>query len=144
MKATPLVSVLAALLLVLLPLFAGCLTIPGPETVKKSAADTVTLAISHATEVTPGRTTKALVETPSPAPAITTQEAGYESRTCTQQKGTVVTPGQQCKGTWLAATDTFSCCSVLPVAAGSGNEPVTVAPLSLDVNLDDSLGSITP
>jgi hypothetical protein len=142
--ATAVFSALAMLLLVLLPLVAGCLTIPGPESGQKTPAVTTAMTSSPMTQMTPLITTSVPTVVRTPVPAITTQQAGYEAKTCMQQGGTVVTPGQQCKGTWLAATDTFSCCSVKPVPEGSGNATVTVGPFNLTVNLDDSPGSIGP
>jgi hypothetical protein len=147
-------SILAVLLLVLSPIVAGCLSIPGPESSKKTPAVTTTvtgtktvqtpLTKSPAAQVTPVKTTKAPVVTP--VPVVTTKQSGYESETCTQQGGTVVTAGLQCTGTWLAATDTFSCCSSKPVAESGVNatEVLTVPPFNLTVNINDSPGSIRP
>jgi hypothetical protein len=154
----PVISVfamLAVLFLVLSPIVAGCLSVPGPESGKKTPAVTAAVTISPTALATPVKTpvtpsvTHSPVGTSSPAvtsvPAVTTIESGYESTTCTQQGGTVVTPGQQCTGTWLAATDTFSCCSAKPVMEAGGNEEnLTVLPLNLTVNINDSLGSIGP
>ena len=143
-------SALAVLLLVLSPLVAGYLTIPGPEPAKKTPAVTSTPAVSPTAKVTVARTPRMPFVTTTPVPAITTNQAGYESGTCTQQGGTKVTYGQQCTGVWLAATDTFSCCSVPPVAAGRGRgnatamAVVTVTPFNLTVSLDDSPGTILP
>lgn len=52
--------------------------------------------------------------------------------------------GQQCSGTWLPAVNTFSCCSVKPVAVAGNNRTLSAAPFTLTVNTDDSLGSLTP
>ncbi len=52
--------------------------------------------------------------------------------------------GQQCNGTWLPAVNTFSCCSVKPVAVAGNNRTLSAAPFTLTVNTDDTLGSLTP
>jgi hypothetical protein len=135
---------LAAVLLLLSPLVAGCLSIPGPEAQLKTPAITATPTVSHTAKVTTVKTTRTPVVTPTPLPATTTLAGVYESANCTQQGGTEVVPGQQCRGTWLPATDTFSCCSTKPVPAGTGNLSVTASSFNLTVGLDDSPGSILP
>ena len=149
-------ALVAVLLLVATPLVAGCLTVPGPEDGKKYPVVTRPTTVPHVVKTTVARTpvvtpTPALTKTSVPAtisPAIPPGTLAVSSGTCTQIGGTVVTPGYTCTGLWLAASDTFSCCSVTPVAEtyGSSNESVTAIPpaFSLSVNLDDDPGSIVP
>lgn len=148
-------ALFAVLLLVLTPLVAGCLTVPGPEDGKKYPVITRPTTIPHVAKTTVARTpvvtqTPALAKTPVPATISATPlgTLAVSSGTCTQIGGTIVTPGYTCPGPWLAASDTFSCCSKIPVAEtfGSSNESVTAIPpaFSLSVNLDDDPGSIVP
>lgn len=144
----------AILLLILFPLAAGCLSVPGPESQKKTP--TVTAAVSRSAQATAPVTTvlqRTAVTTPAgerttplPSPSATTasQVARYAADTCTGQGGAQVLPGQTCPGTWLAATNTFSCCSVKPVDAKGSNKTLSAAPFTLTVNVDDTLGSIRP
>ncbi len=149
-------ALVAVLLLVLTPLVAGCLTVPGPEDGKKYPVVTRPTTIPHVVKTTVAKTpvvtpTPALAKTSVPAtisPATSPGTLAVSSGTCTQIGGTIVTPGYTCTGPWLAASDTFSCCSVIPVAetSGSSNASVTAIPpaFSLSVNLDDDPGSIVP
>ena len=149
----PLFALLAVLLLVLTPLMAGCLTVPGPEDGKKYPVVTTVPMTPHVVKTTVVRTPA----TPrAPAPATTTPVPAtpspftgtVSSGTCSQIGGTVVTPGYSCTGTWLAASDSFSCCSGIPVpeTSGSSNDSAIAIPpaFSLNVNLDDDPGSILP
>jgi hypothetical protein len=143
---------LATLLLVLSPLIAGCLTVPGPESAKKTTPAMTTMEIERpvttVSSVTPAVTRMTAARTPMvttvPVTIVTTLKSGYASGTCAELGGSVVSPGQQCKGSWLAATNTFSCCSIPPVAVERANQSVTVFPFDLTVSVEDSLGSITP
>jgi hypothetical protein len=148
-------ALVAVLLLVATPLFAGCLTVPGPEDGKKYPVVTRPTTIPHVAKTTVAKTpvvtpTSALAKTvpATISPAIPPGTLAVSSGTCTQIGGTVVTPGYTCTGSWLAASDTFSCCSKIPVAetVGNRNASVTVIPpaFSLSVNLDDDPGSIVP
>ena len=152
----PVFAIFAVLLLVTTPLVAGCLTVPGPEDGKKYPVVTRPTTIPHVAKTTVVRTP---VATPAPslaepsvsatiAPVTSLGNLVVSSGTCTQIGGTVVTPGFTCTGSWLAASDTFSCCSEIPVAepVGSSNASVTAIPMafSLSVNLDDDPGSIVP
>lgn len=143
----------AVFVLILFPLAAGCLSVPGPENQKKTPAVTAVATRSPQTTstaatlqqsltVTPART---LVVTTTPSSAVTSPiTAGYAPASCQEQGGYIVLPGQQCTGSWLAAINTFSCCSVPPVKGGDGTGTISVAPFTLTVNTDDSLGSIGP
>ncbi|MDD5143389.1 hypothetical protein [Methanoregula sp.] len=142
------------LLLVLFPLAAGCLSVPGPESQKKTPA--VTAAVTRSPQTTAPATTvvqgtvvtepAALRTTTLPTPVATTAPtvSRYAAETCTGQGGSQVHPGQMCPGTWLAATNTFSCCSVKPADAKGSNNTISAAPFTLTVNIDDNLGSIRP
>lgn len=153
-QKAPALALLAVLFLVLSLFMAGCLSIPGPEDAKKTPVVTATM-----TKPAPERTT--VVQTPvvkqTRVPAVTTlpattaasvAAAASAAGTCVQQGGTIVVAGFQCPGTWLTASDTFSCCSAAPVreTLAAGNESATAVPaaFSLSVNLDDGLGSLTP
>lgn len=142
------------LLMVLFPLAAGCLSVPGPESQKKTPA--VTSAVTRSPETTAPVTTvvqRTVVTGPSaerttmpPSPALTTAPivSRYAVETCTGQGGSLVLPGQTCPGAWLPATNTFSCCSVKPADAKGSNKTLSVVPFTLTVNIDDDLGSIRP
>ncbi len=143
----------AVLLLILFPLAAGCLSVPGPESQKKTPAVTAVATRSPQTTATaapaqpsqaatPARTM--VVRTTTASAVITPGTSGYAPAGCQEQGGSIVLPGQQCTGSWLPAINTFSCCSVPPVKAGDGTGTVSVAPFTLSVNTDDSLGSISP
>ena len=144
----------AILLLVIFPLASGCLSVPGPESQKKTP--TVTAAVTRSPQTTAPSTTVAqrtVVTTPAadrttqiPTPSVTTAAAvtRYAADTCTAQGGFLVLPGQTCPGAWLAATNTFSCCSIKPVDAKGSNKTLSAAPFTLTVNIDDTLGSIRP
>jgi hypothetical protein len=151
--ARPFIAIFLLLLLVIFPLAAGCLSVPGPESPKKTTPVTAAVTRSPQETATPlPAETQAAVATTKPTPAataaatITTSpvKSGYATAACADLSGFVVTPGQQCKGTWLPAINTFSCCSVAPVKADSGNGTLSAAPFTMTINVDDSLGSITP
>jgi hypothetical protein len=140
--------VAAAVLVILALLAAGCMSIPGPENTARTPAVTSPPALPVQTTVVPQKTAKP-VPTTNPVPVTPAQVPGYETGTCAAQGGTVVSPGQKCPSAYLPATDSFSCCSKTPVAIGNGNTtvrsaPVTVLPLDLSIDLDDSPGSIMP
>lgn len=147
----------AIMLLVLSPLAAGCLSVPGPESQKKTP--TITAAVTRSPQATTPATTAVqrtamttvtiatAAATTTPATIATTGTMGnvwYAPATCTERGGFLVLPGQQCPGTWLAATNTFSCCSVKPVTASGGDRVLTAVPFTMTVNIDDNLGSIQP
>lgn len=144
----------AILLLILFPLAAGCLSVPGPESQKKTP--TVTAAVTRSAQTTAPATTvvqRTVVTAPAAektptlsTPSITTAPivSRYAADTCTGQGGSLVFPGQTCSGAWLAATNTFSCCSVKPSDAKGGNKTISAAQFTLTVNIDDNLGSIRP
>lgn len=145
--------VLAVILLALTLLLAGCLSIPGPEDAKKTPVVTrvtTTAAPERTSTIQTPLTRRALSPATTPAPATPAGNTGGAVTTaCTKQGGTAMQAGYRCTGTWLTASDTFSCCSTIPVretAAATGNTTGTIIPptFSLSVNLDDNLGSITP
>lgn len=143
----------AVVLLILLPLVAGCLSIPGPESPKKTTAVTAvatrspqTTATAATLPPTPAATpARTLAMTTTAAPAVTSQgTSGYALAACADQGGFIVLPGQKCAGNWLPAINTFSCCPVPPVKGGEDTGTISVAPFTLTVNIDDNLGSISP
>lgn len=146
-------ALMAVLLLVFFPLVAGCLSVPGPESQKKTP--TVTAAVTRSPETTAPVTTvvqRTVVTAPAtgrttiPTSGTTTAPivSRYAADTCTGQGGSLVLPGQTCPGAWLAATNTFSCCSIKPADARGSNKTISAAPFTLTVNIDDTLGSIRP
>jgi hypothetical protein len=74
------------------------------------------------------------------APAL---ETGSGLKTCAEQGGTVVTAGQITNGTWLDASDTFSCSSNKPITAVA-NQTASVALFNLTIDQNDDLGTIVP
>lgn len=146
-------ALMAVLLLVFFPLVAGCLSVPGPESQKKTP--TVTAAVTRSPETTAPVTTvvqRTVVTAPAtgrttiPTSGTTTAPivSRYAADTCTGLGGSLVLPGQTCPGAWLAATNTFSCCSIKPADARGSNKTISAAPFTLTVNIDDTLGSIRP
>jgi hypothetical protein len=80
------------------------------------------------------------VFTPVPTPQVTVPDDG--SKTCIQLKGTVTIPGQVCPGTWLIASDSFSCCSKTPVAGKITKPRLVVEPLDLRILSNDTFVDI--
>ena len=141
---TRVLTLLILFLLVLTPIIAGCLTVPGPEPAKKTTPVTAAVTRSPGTTVPTVTATRLAVVTTSPVPSMTMRTTGYAQGTCTELGGFMISPGQQCKGAWFSATNTLSCCSVSPAPVESRNTTVKTGAFNLTVSLDDSLGSITP
>lgn len=144
-------SALAVLVLLLLPIAAGCLTVPGPENVQKTPVVTTTEPTPVVTKMTAAKLTRTTAPTApvtaaaTPVPASTPgAKTTYATGTCPAEGGFPAGPGQTCPGTWLAATDTFSCCSAAPVYAGSGNTSIVAEPFVILAEPDDSPGSVIP
>jgi len=117
----------AVFLIILCILSAGCISGNTAQPAPTTPSPTVTSVSSkYVTKVTTP------VPTPSPTPL---PEDG--SKTCSQLQGTIAVPGQVCPGTWLAASDSFSCCSMLPVAGTTTKPLVTVEPLDLRITHND-------
>ncbi len=76
------------------------------------------------------------VLTPVPTTQVTVTDDG--SKTCSQLKGTIAIPGQVCPAIWLNASDSFSCCSKLPVSAKTTKPGLVVAPLDLRITSNDT------
>ncbi len=117
----------AVFLIILCILSAGCTsgdtTQPAPVTPAPPVTSVSSKYITKA--ITP-------VPTPSPTPL---QEDG--SKTCSELQGTIAVPGQVCPGIWLTASDSFSCCSKIPVAGTTTKPLVTVEPLDLRITNND-------
>jgi hypothetical protein len=139
-----------AILVVFLLVTAGCTTIPGPEPRPTPAATKTTVPVTPQVKVT-------VTQVPPTSPAVVatrtilqitptlSPRGTSESRTCAQQGGGIAQPGQQCPGTWLVSTDSFSCCSVTPVRAPVvQNASVVIDPFDIATILDDDPGSILP
>jgi hypothetical protein len=62
--------------------------------------------------------------------------------TCSSQGGERAIAGQTCPGTWLSASDTFSCCSKKPIAIAPVNATETIVMFDFNVIMNDDLGSI--
>lgn len=140
----------ASFFILLLLISAGCTSIPGPEPRITPTPQKTKVPVTPQVKISAEKTTipptsvvtavrTILMVTPSGTPQGT-----YESRTCVQQGGTVVRPGEMCDGTWLDATDTFSCCSQTPASAIDRNATITVEPFDLEIAMDDDPGSILP
>jgi hypothetical protein len=67
---------------------------------------------------------------------------GGSVKTCTGLGGTVTSAGQTCPGTYLTASDTFSCCSAKPAAGASPAAVLTIEPFTVSVENED-LGGIS-
>jgi hypothetical protein len=79
--------------------------------------------------------------TTSPTPA---QGSGNGLMTCAQQGGTITVAGQTTTGTWLDASDTFSCSSIKPTLASKGNQTISITTFNLTIIQNDDLGTIVP
>ena len=147
------VLAVAAVLVVFLVVTAGCLSIPGPEP-RPTATPAKQPATTAATPPVKTVAVTTVVTQPTataPVPLTTVQvnprvagQGAYETRTCAEQGGALARPGQTCPGTWLAATDTFSCCSVMPVSAINRTTVMETGPLNLIIVMNDDPGSIIP
>jgi hypothetical protein len=137
----------AFVLVILVLLVAGCMSIPGPGDTAKTPTVTDTPVTQVQVQTTLHRAVKTV---PTTKPVIvTTQTTGYENASCASQGGYIVSPGEKCPAAYLPATDSYSCCSTIPVAAGSGNTipanaTIVITPFDISLNLDDNPGSITP
>jgi hypothetical protein len=100
-------------------------------------------ALTGAPSVTssPTRTSPLPAATTPTAHATTTVQSGG-LKTCAQHGGTVTTARQNCPGKWLAASDTFSCCSVAPAGGAAPAAVLTIEPFTVSPENED-LGSIT-
>lgn len=152
MQRRDILCLATALILIICLIFAtGCTSIPGPEPRQKTTLEKTPVPVSP-----PAKTlgTKTTLLTPTLQPATqpvtvkatpsTTPQGTYELRNCAQQKGAIAMPGERCPGTWLAAVDTFSCCSEKPVPALDRNTTITIQPLDLVLVMDDDPGIIIP
>lgn len=143
----------AAVLLILMLVSAGCTSIPGPEP-RATPLPTTTFAPQQVvtiktmgistTVTTVVPTVVVTTATPVNAAPATPGQGMYETRTCSQQGGGIALPGQKCPGAWLIAGDTFSCCSTSPVRATARNTSVTIDPFVLAIVMDDDPGSVLP
>jgi hypothetical protein len=84
--------------------------------------------------------------TPAPTPQVLVPDGGSEvgdgTKACSQLNGTIAVPGQVCPGTWLTVSDSFSCCSKIPVIEKTAKPQLTVAPLNLQITHDDAFVEI--
>jgi len=82
----------------------------------------------------------ALRTPPRPAqPTVTPAVPG--AGTCSALGGSTCSPGTDCPGTWLDASDSFSCCSQSCTGAG-GSAAVTIEPYQTEAT-NTGLGDIT-
>lgn len=150
---------LAALLLVVaIILCAGCTSIPGPDARFTPLPTTTMVPMTPQVKVTSLKLTTAPVTTSpfaaataipvattaSLQPTATVPPDTFETRTCAEQGGSVVGPDQACSGTWLAAGDTFNCCSAVPVRDTVRNVTVAIPPLDVVIVMDDDPGPVVP
>jgi hypothetical protein len=78
------------------------------------------------------------VPIPVTTPQVTATLSDDGSKTCSQLQGTVAIPGQVCPGTWLTASDSFSCCSKTPVAGKTTKTRLAADPLDLRILNNDT------
>lgn len=158
-KGSP-VPAAAVLLAVAFLLCAGCTSIPGPDArftplptttmipmtpqVKATSLMLATTPVTTSPFGSPAATPSPAVTTTAPQPAATASPDTFETRTCAEQGGSVAEPGQACPGTWIAAGDTFNCCSAAPVRDSGHNVTVTIAPLDVVIVMDDDPGPVVP
>ena len=71
----------------------------------------------------------AVKTTPSAAPTAPVTQ-GTSVKTCSGLGGTVTGAGQTCPGTYLPASDSFSCCSVKPAGGATAGAVLTIEPFS--------------
>ena len=69
----------------------------------------------------------------TPFPTMQTAVLGDGSKTCSQLQGSGASPGQECPGTWLKVSDSFSCCSITPVVSKTIQQGLAVEPLDLRI-----------
>lgn len=148
-----LVPVIASLIILCLLVTAGCTSIPGPEPRQSTTQQQPTAPVNP-----PG--TIAVLKTATPVTAIptpgvnpvavqtttptTTPQGTYEIRTCSGQGGGIARPGEMCPGSWISATDSFSCCTVVPVVSLDRNTTISIDPLDLEIVIDDTPGNVVP
>jgi hypothetical protein len=145
------VFTVSAVLVMCLLIAAGCTSIPGPESrqIPVTASTTVPVtpqvkAPAQVTTLPPPVPVTTSIPSPAQVTPASTAPGTYELRTCTQAAGTVVLPGEKCPGSWLTASDTFSCCSQKAVRAIDRNASITVVPFDLTIAMDDTIGSTLP
>jgi hypothetical protein len=85
---------------------------------------------------------KTVLPVATPVVKVTTSVQGGALKTCTRLGGTVSSAGQTCPGTYLAASDTFSCCSAKPAGGSSPAAALTIEPFTAPVENED-LGGIS-
>ena len=151
-KSDVLVLVMTSVLILCLLVTAGCTSIPGPEPRQTPAVEKTTAPVTPQARSLAIKTQTPVPTTSEPAvrpvvvqtAPVTTPQGTYELRTCAGQGGGIAQPGEMCPGTWLSATDTFSCCQVMPVPAIDRNTTISIKPLDLVIVIDDDPGSIVP
>ncbi|PKL63667.1 MAG: hypothetical protein CVV32_12555 [Methanomicrobiales archaeon HGW-Methanomicrobiales-3] len=145
--------VIASLLILCLLVTAGCTSIPGPEPRKTTAPQQPTAPVTPQGTIAVLKTATPVTATPGPAvtPVAvqtmippTTPQGTYETRTCAEQGGAIARPGEMCPGTWIRATDSFSCCKEMPVPSLDRNSTLSIEPLDLEIVMDDAPGTIVP
>lgn len=145
--------VIASLLILFLLITAGCTSIPGPEPRKSTVQEQPTGPVTPQGTIAVLKTATPVTATPGPAvttvavptriPA-TTPQGTYETRTCAEQGGAIARPGEMCPGTWISATDSFSCCTATPVPSLDRNSTISIEPLDLEIVMDDAPGTVVP
>jgi len=145
--------VIASLLILCLLLTAGCTSIPGPEPRKTTVPQQPTAPVTPQGTIAVLKTATPVTATPAPAVTpvavqtmipSTTPHGTYETRTCTGQGGGIARPGEMCPGTWISATDSFSCCTEVPVPSLDRTSTLSIEPPDLEIVMDDALGTVLP
>jgi hypothetical protein len=75
-----------------------------------------------------------------PASSPVPPDSAYSGSSCTALGGDVCTAGEECRGSWLAATDTFTCCSQACTGTMAA-ETLTIEPFDI-LQENEDLGSI--
>ncbi len=147
------VLVITSLLILCLLVTAGCTSIPGPEPRQTPAPEKTTAPVTPQAKTPVLKTATPAALTPGPAATLvtlqttlppTTPQDTYGIQTCAGQGGSIVRPGEMCPGTWIPATDSFSCCTEVPVPSLDRNSTLAIEPLDLVIVMDDAIGTVVP
>ncbi|HII99596.1 MAG TPA: hypothetical protein HA272_10205 [Methanoregula sp.] len=146
------VLVITSLLILCLLVTAGCTSIPGPEPRQTPALEKPPAPVTPQAKTPVLKTATPAASTPGPAATPvavqttlpTTPQGTYGIQTCAGLGGAIVRPGGMCPGTWVRATDSFSCCTETPLPSIDRNSTLAIEPLDLVIVMDDAFGSVVP
>lgn len=147
------VLVITSLLILCLLVTAGCTSIPGPEPRQTPALEKTTPPVTPQAKTPVLKTVTPAASTPGPVATTvavqtplppTTPQGTYGIQTCAGQGGAIVRPGGMCPGTWIRATDSFSCCTETPIPSIDRTSTLAIEPLDLVIVMDDAHGTVVP